>query len=39
MLTLMKTTELTDEQWQRLKILLPPLRKGRGRLGSATERP
>ena len=30
MLTLMRTTELTDEQWERLEPLLPP-RKKRGR--------
>ena len=30
MLTLMRTTELTDEQWERLNPLLPP-RKKRGR--------
>ena len=27
----MRTTELTDEQWHRLKPLLPPRRQGRGR--------
>lgn len=30
MLTFMKTTELTDEQWRRLKPLLPSPREGRG---------
>jgi transposase len=30
-LTFMRTTELTNEQWQRLQPLLPPPRKGRGR--------
>ena len=30
-LTLIRTTELTDEQWRCLKISLPPPRKGRGR--------
>lgn len=30
MLAIMRTTELTDEQWQRLESLLPP-HKGRGR--------
>lgn len=31
MLMLMRKTELTDEQWQHLRPLLPPPRKGRGR--------
>ncbi len=31
MLELMRTTELTDEQWQHLRHLLPLPRKGRGR--------
>ena len=31
MLALMRTTELTDEQWQQLRPLLPLPRKGRGR--------
>src|SRR3712207_2450266 len=31
MLTPMRTTELTDEQWLRLEPLLPPPRQGRGR--------
>jgi transposase len=31
MLALMRKTELTDEQWQHLRPLLPLPRKGRGR--------
>ena len=31
MLALMRTTELTDDQWQHLRPLLPLPRKGRGR--------
>ena len=31
MLVLMRKTELTDGQWQHVRPLLPPLRKGRGR--------
>jgi transposase len=27
----MKTTELTDERWRRIELLLPPPRRGRGR--------
>jgi transposase len=30
-LTLMRTTELTDEQWKHLEPLLPPPHKGKGR--------
>ena len=31
MLTLMRKTDFTDEQWQYVRPLLPPPRKGRGR--------